>query len=89
MTKYAVELIFDKDEDQRLAVRPAHRVYLEELTRQGKVVAAGPFGDDTGALIVYDVQDEMELKAILDVDPYFESDTVSIASQREWNQILP
>ena len=53
MALYVVQLRFDLAEsDRRMAVRPAHRAYLTELKAAGKLVAAGPFTDQTGALLV-------------------------------------
>ena len=59
MAQFVVQLRFDVAEtDRRMEVRPAHREYLAELKAAGKLVAAGPFTDQTGALLVYDVADE-------------------------------
>ena len=50
MPTYVVELAFDKDNDRRMEVRPSHREYLQRLHAEGRLVTAGPFADDTGAL---------------------------------------
>ncbi|MGH8837791.1 MAG: YciI family protein [Jiangellaceae bacterium] len=52
MPTYVVELAFDKDNDHRMEVRPSHREYLQKLHAEGRLVTAGPFADDTGALLV-------------------------------------
>ncbi len=90
MTTYAVQLIFDRDEDARLAVRPRHRAYLKELVTAGQLRLAGPFADGDGAMLVYDVADRDELDELLAKDPYFASGdpVASIASVRQWD-LLP
>jgi uncharacterized protein YciI len=90
MTVFAVQVIFDRDEDARLAVRPQHRAYLHELATAGQLRLAGPFADGDGALLVYDVADRTELDEILAKDPYFASGdpVASIASVRQWD-LLP
>lgn len=70
MARFAVELVFGPDSEKRLAVRPAHREYIASLAEKGVVLAAGPYADDTGALIIYEVADEASLKEILSADPY-------------------
>jgi uncharacterized protein len=86
MTTFAVQFLFDRDEDARLAVRPRHREYLRELTASGRLRLAGPFADGDGALLVYDVADRDELEAILARDPYFAGGdpVASIHSIRAW-----
>ncbi len=58
MARFAVELVFGPDREKRLAVRPAHREYIASLAEKGVVLAAGPYADDTGALIIYEAADE-------------------------------
>ncbi|HZN72819.1 MAG TPA: YciI family protein [Micromonosporaceae bacterium] len=84
---YIVELAFSDDPD-RLRARAAHRELLAELHRTGKVVMAGPFADDTGALLVLDVADEDEVSSILAADPYYEHPAVTVVRRLEWSPIL-
>lgn len=88
MAHFAVQLRFT-DTDRRLQVRPAHREYLTALKAAGKLVAAGPFADQTGALLVYDVADEAELRAILADDPYTPADVYEIVTLQEWQPLFP
>jgi uncharacterized protein YciI len=89
MTTYAVQLMFDRDEDARMEVRPRHRVYLQELFTAGKLLQAGPFADGDGALLIYEVGDRDELDGILATDPYFAGEPVaSVVSARQW-ELLP
>jgi hypothetical protein len=90
MAQYVVQLRFDVAEtDRRMEVRPAHREYLAELKAAGKLVAAGPFADQTGALLVYDVADEAELRDILAKDPYTPANVYEIATLAEWQPLFP
>jgi uncharacterized protein YciI len=55
MATYIVQLEFGIDEEKRMQVRPAHRDYLRTLLDQGKLITAGPWADETGALLQYEV----------------------------------
>jgi hypothetical protein len=55
LSMFVVELAFGSD-PERLAARPAHRDTLLRLHLTGAVRMAGPFHDDTGALLVFDVE---------------------------------
>ena len=90
MALFVVQLRFDLAEtDRRMEVRPAHRDYLTALREAGKLVAAGPFADQTGALLVYDVADEAELRDILAKDPYTPQNVYEIATLAEWQPLFP
>ncbi len=86
MTKFAALLTFG-DTEKRLEARPRHRAYLEGLLRDGKLYASGPWGDDTGALIIYEVADEAEARALLDADPYTAAGATASVQLKEWNRI--
>ncbi|PWR11801.1 hypothetical protein DKT68_04770 [Micromonospora acroterricola] len=84
---FVLELSFGDDPD-RLAARPAHRERLQALHKEGRLAMAGPFSDDSGALLVFDVPDAEAFAAILDDDPYYRTPGVTIVSQREWSPIV-
>jgi uncharacterized protein YciI len=88
MARFVLQLSF-KNNTRRLQVRPAHRDYLRSLLEQGKLVTAGPFADDAGALLVYEVEDEAEVRDILAADPYTAAGVYDIEQLREWRPILP
>lgn len=88
MAIFALQLKF-KNNDRRLEVRPKHREYLTTLREQGKLVTAGPFGDETGALLLYDVSSESELREILTADPYTPADVYDIVLLQEWKPLFP
>jgi uncharacterized protein YciI len=88
MALFALEYRFGPDRDRRLQVRPEHRAYLERLNAQGDVVAAGPFADDAGALIIYEVSDRAELEHILRDDPYIQQDVFGDLAVHEWQPFI-
>ena len=90
MTTFAVRLVFDRDNDVRLEVRPKHREYLLSLAADGKLRLAGPYADEEGALLIYDVADRAALDAVLAADPYFDrpEPVATVAEIREW-KLLP
>ncbi|WP_117213906.1 YciI family protein [Allorhizocola rhizosphaerae] len=81
-----VELAFTPD-DRRLAARPAHRERLAALHKQGRLLAAGPLADDSGALLVF-TTDEETLTRIMAEDPYYTTPGVTVVSQRSWNPVV-
>lgn len=89
MTLFAVQLRFKpENNERRLEVRPKHREYLTSLREQGKLLSAGPFADDKGALLLYDVADEAEVRQLLHDDPYTPVDAAE-ADINEWKPLFP
>ena len=80
-----VELAFTAD-PQRLQARPAHRQRLAQLHHDGVLIAAGPWADDSGALLIFRL-DEKGIRAELDTDPYYVTPGVAVASVREWTPV--
>jgi uncharacterized protein len=89
MVRFVREIAFIPEQEQRLAVRPRHRAHLRELWERGKLVTAGPWADDSGALLVYEVIDVAELRELIAADPYTEAAVVTEVGVREWQPILP
>jgi uncharacterized protein len=80
---YVVELSFT-DDPARLAARPAHRQRVESLHGDGVVKMAGPFPDDSGALLVFDVADDAAVQELIDADPYFRAPGVRVVRTQQW-----
>jgi uncharacterized protein YciI len=78
-----LELAFD-DHPARLAARPAHRARLAALHAEGTLVMAGPWADDSGALLVFDLDD---LSTELATDPYYATPGVRVVSVRSWTPV--
>lgn len=84
---FVLELAFD-DNPERLAARPAHRDRLVRLHDEGAVRMAGPFADESGSLVIFDVPDSASCAALIDDDPYYQTPGVTIVRQTEWAPIL-
>ena len=83
---YVLELLFD-DNPQRLAARPAHREHLAQLHAAGRLLAAGPWHDGSGALLIFDTDLE-GVHAAMATDPYYTTPGVTVAALREWEPIV-
>ncbi|MCX5333666.1 YciI family protein [Streptomyces sp. NBC_00140] len=84
---FVVELAFTPA-PERLAARPAHRAALARLHTEGKLLAAGPWADDAGALLVFALE-RAELDQVMDEDPYYRrTPGVEVRSVREWAPIM-
>jgi uncharacterized protein YciI len=83
---YAVQLAFS-DDPARLEHRPAHRERLAALLAEGKVLAAGPWTDESGALLVFLVDERDEVDAIIAADDYYRAPGVTVAGVHEWNTV--
>lgn len=84
---FAVELAFTPA-PERLAARPAHRETLTRLHQEGRLLAAGPWADDRGALLIFSV-DRPHLEEILDEDPYYRrTPGVEVRAIREWTPVV-
>jgi uncharacterized protein YciI len=81
-----VELAFG-DDPARLAARPAHRRTLARLRERGTLVMAGPWADDSGALLVFDAE-RSEVDEVLATDPYYATEGVRVVGLREWRPVV-
>jgi uncharacterized protein YciI len=88
MAWFTVETTYTTDRDRLLAVRPKHRDYLARLADEGKVLAGGPFADDTAGFAVYEVADAGELDRLLAADPYTTEEIATARVVREWKITL-
>ena len=82
-----VELRFGP-EPERLALRPAHREKLAALHAEGRLVMAGPFADESGALLVFDVASEEALDAVLADDPYYAAPGTTVVRRQPWTPLF-
>ncbi|CCH35523.1 YciI family protein [Actinosynnema sp. NPDC047251] len=88
MARFVVELVFGDNVDDRLAARPAHRDYLATLVDQGRLLVSGPYTDQSGAVLVYEVADEAELRELLAADPYTPAGVVAETRVHEWQTVM-
>lgn len=88
MALFAVAITLVDDEERRLKVRPTHREYLQTLLDAGKLHESGPYTDDSGALLIYDAENEAEVKEILANDPYTAGGVIGDTTIKEWNVVF-
>jgi uncharacterized protein YciI len=69
-------------------VRPRHRDFLRALAEQGRVAVAGPLGDGTGGITLYQADDEGHLEETIDQDPYFLEGVIAERTVREFKPVI-
>ena len=89
MPTYVREIAMEPGDERRLAVRPEHRTYVQDLFDAGNIRMSGPLADDTGAVIVYAADDVEHARALVADDPYVREGVVREVSLREWNVVIP
>jgi uncharacterized protein YciI len=68
--KYVSYVTYTADKAKIAVLRPQHREYLSRLFSERKLVAAGPFTDDSGALFVYEADSAEAASALVAEDPF-------------------
>jgi uncharacterized protein YciI len=86
--KFAAIIEYAPDKELIGRLRPAHRQYLANLKATGRLAAAGPFTDDSGALIVYEVAAHDEALRVLQDDPFCMGGVFQAYQLRPWNPVL-
>jgi uncharacterized protein YciI len=86
--KYAAVFRYPDDKVTIQQVRPDHRKYLTGLREQGKLAAAGPFTDDSGALIIYEAESAEEARRLIESDPFHAAGVFASFELRPWNQVF-
>lgn len=72
----------------RLANRPEHRAWLENLVTEGVVLTSGPYPDGTGALLIFRYADEAGLLELLPKDPFAELGLIEAVHAVEWLPVM-
>lgn len=88
MPYFAAMLQYGEDAERRQQVRPSHREYQRTLLEAGKLLQEGPYEDDTGAIIVYDVADLSEVQELLTNDPFAQNGIIESATIKEWKIVM-
>mgnify|MGYP001277033632 CR=1 FL=1 len=88
MPLFAAILEYGDDVERRQQVRPSHREYQRGLLEAGKLHEAGPFADDSGALIIYNAADLAEVQEIMSNDPFAQQGIIVGAEVKEWNVVI-
>lgn len=84
----AVQLTYQNPDPDRIALRPQHRERLQRLTDEGKLFGAGPWADDSGALVVFRTDSVAEAEELVAADPYFQTAGVSVVAYHDWNVVF-
>ncbi|EPY08984.1 hypothetical protein PAALTS15_01992 [Paenibacillus alvei TS-15] len=80
---YFAAILEMQDESKNLTYRPHHLEYLEQLGKEGKVFAKGPFGDGSGGMVIYIADNVEKAKQLAENDPYVQ-EGVRKLDLREW-----
>jgi uncharacterized protein YciI len=75
--------------EKRKLYRDEHIARLEKLEREGKLILAGPFGDKSGSLIVFEADSLEEAKAFASGDPYVAKGVFESHEVRPFKQVFP
>ncbi|WP_309080218.1 YciI family protein [Zhihengliuella sp.] len=90
MSLFAVEYVYAPDtEEARAEHRAQHRELLAGLQdpQAVKLVASGPFGDGSGALLIFAAAGEEAVNDVLKQDPFVAQGLVANAKVTEWNPV--
>lgn len=89
MTIFAVEYVYGPDAvDIRAKHRPAHRDWVASRVGEDTILASGPFGDGSGALIIVKVDNESLLRSLLAEDPMSIAGGIAETRITEWSPVL-
>lgn len=86
MARFLVLTTFTSAE-KRMAHRPEHREYLNQLVNEGKLLMAGPFEDESGGLIIFEAVDEAEVQGMVANDPFSINGVFATTEIREWKLV--
>ena len=87
---FALIYFYSPDVALQDATRPAHLAHLRGLVDAGTLVASGPWGPDDarGGLLIFRVDDQAVVQAIVDRDPFITQGVVATSEIREWVPLL-
>lgn len=86
--KFAAVIEYISDAAKVNEHRPAHRAYLTKLIETNRLVVAGPFLDDYGALIVYEAADAAGAEELLKADPFHDAGIFVKWTMRPWKTVF-
>jgi len=86
--KFAAIIEYAPDKAKIAQIRPEHRHYLTSLRERGQLVLAGPFTDDSGALIVYEAATRAYAEKLIQGDPFSRNGIFRKYDLRPWNTVM-
>jgi uncharacterized protein len=87
MALYVLEYRYT-DAELRARLRPRHLAYMRSLLDNGTLVLAGPWADQSGALVVFSTEDEGQAWALVEADPYTIEGATNEHRLREWTVVI-
>ncbi|CAN5321101.1 YciI family protein [soil metagenome] len=85
---YAAMMEYITNTEKISELRPKHREYLSSLLDTGKLVTAGPFLDDFGALIVYNADSPEGAEELIRNDPFHAAGIFVKWTVRPWKMVM-
>ncbi len=85
---FAAVIQYGSDKSKIAEIRPSHRQYLLSLRDAGKMAINGPFGDDSGALIVYSAETKEDVESMIQADPFAKAGVFATWTIRQWNPVF-
>lgn len=76
-------------QEKRTLYREAHLNRLEKLNAEKKLILAGPFGDKSGSLIIFEADSLETAEAYAAEDPYVKEAVFESHEVRPFKQIFP
>ena len=86
--KFAAIIEYAPSPEKIAEIRPVHRQYQTKLKETGKLAIAGPFTDDSGALMVYEADSKEEAENILRNDPFCVNGVFVSWVIRPWKTVM-
>ena len=86
--KYVSYVTYTTDKAKIAAYRPQHRKYLSRLLNEGKLVTAGPFADDSGALFIYEADSAEAASALVAEDPFSANGVFRKLDLKPWKLVF-
>ena len=86
MARFLVLTTFTSHES-RMAHRAEHRVHLNALVDQEKLLMAGPFEDESGGLIIFEAESEDEVRDLMNKDPFTIEGVFATTEIRPWTLV--
>jgi uncharacterized protein YciI len=86
--KFVAIIDYTPDTAKTAQARPAHREYLKTLQATGNFVIGGPFGGDTGALIIYEAETQDQVERFLQEDPFNQQGVFISWTIRPWKIVM-
>ncbi len=61
-----------------------HAAFIDRLVAEGSILMGGPLVDEGGSLLIFNAEDENEVREKLKNDPWFEHGILKLESVKRW-----